>query len=265
MRHLKLILEYDGADFHGWQVQPGQRTVQGVVEGQLRTILGEEMKIVGAGRTDAGVHARGQVAHCHTHSSLALGNLLRGLNSLLPHDVAARRIESVSADFHARYSASYKIYSYTLLMQPEPSPLLRRLSYHARAPLDVQAMRQGARLLLGCHDFSAFWGGGDDGRNPDRTVRRIELLQEPPLLRIFVEADSFLRHMVRNIVGTLLEIGRGRFPADWVGEVLQSRDRTQAGPTARAKGLCLEEVVYPQSFTAPDWGAASVSDTQARH
>lgn len=244
MPRLKLTLEYDGTEFHGWQVQPELRTVQGVVEEKLSILLDEAVKLVGAGRTDAGVHARGQVAHCETCRVLGPEAIRRGINSLLPPDVAVQRVEQVAPDFHARYAALRKTYSYTILRQPSPSPLWRRTALHVRASLNVEAMREAAAALRGRHNFCAFWGGGDDRRTPWRTLTRLEIEEHPPLLRIWMEADSFLRHMVRNVVGTLLEIGRGRYPSDWARQVLESRDRSRAGATAPAHGLCLEEVVY---------------------
>lgn len=264
MPRLKLTLEYDGTDFHGWQVQPELRTVQGVVEEKLSLLLDEPVKIVGAGRTDAGVHARGQVAHCETRSTLTAEPIRRGLNSLLPPDVAVQRVEEVAPDFHARYAALRKTYSYTILRQPSPSPLRRRTALHVRAPLNVEAMREAAAPLLGRHNFCAFWGGGDDGRTPWRTLSQLEIEEQPPLLRIWMEADGFLRHMVRNVVGTLLEIGRGRYPSDWARQVLESRDRSRAGATAPPRGLCLEEVVYALAEEAPEVPSRSMPSNQRR-
>jgi tRNA pseudouridine38-40 synthase len=246
LQTLKLILEYDGTEFHGWQVQPQVRTVQGILEEKLAIILGGPVGVVGAGRTDAGVHARGQVAHCHTESDLEAERVQRGVNGLLPPDVAARSVELVSAEFHARYGAINKTYSYTILTGASRSPLLRRFAYHVRHPVDIEAMRHAAALLEGHHDFSAFWGGGDDGRNPWRTLKRLHLYEDSGVLHVIAEAESFLRHMVRNLVGTLLEVGRGRYPASWVQEVLESRNRCHAGPTIPAHGLCLEEVRYAE-------------------
>lgn len=247
MRRLRLTLEYDGTDFAGWQLQPNARTVQAVLEEALLEITGERRRFVPAGRTDAGVHARGQVAHVDTETVLEPPALERALNAVLPADVAVLEVRPVPERFHARHDAVSKLYAYRILNRPMPSPLAARFTWHLRAPLDVRAMASGAGLVLGTHDFSAFRGapgGPPEDENPRRSLDRLDVTRQGDEVRIEAEGRSFLRHMVRNLVGTLVEIGQGRRPADDMAKVLDSRERANAGPTAPAHGLCLERVLY---------------------
>ncbi len=247
MRRLQLTLEYDGTAFAGWQLQPDARTVQAVLEAALAEITGEQRRFVPAGRTDAGVHARGQVAHVDVETALGPAALERALNAVLPADVAVRGIRAVPESFHARHDAVAKTYAYRILNRPMPSPLVARFTWHLRAPLDLAAMAAGAAMVLGTHDFSAFRGapgGPPEDENPRRSLDRLDVLRAGDEVRIEAEGRSFLRHMVRNLVGTLVEIGQGRRPSDDMAKVLDSRDRANAGPTAPAHGLCLERVLY---------------------
>lgn len=249
-RRLRLLLEYDGTDFEGWQVQPRGRSVQGAVETALAKVTQEERRVTGAGRTDAGVHALGQVAHVDTASRLSPVELRRALNAVLPDDVAVRAVAVVAPDFHARFDAAAKRYAYLILNRAAPSPLLRRRSWHLRARLDLSAMRAGAALLVGTRDFAAFRGapGGPPPHEATRrTLDRLEVLRAGDEVRIVAEAPSFLRYMVRNLVGTLVDLGLGRCDPGDLSALLASADRSRAGPTAPACGLCLERVSYPDS------------------
>lgn len=194
------------------------------------------------------MHARGQVAHFDTATRLAPGDLQRGLNAVLPRDVSVVALEEVAPDFDARRDALAKTYAYRIVNRPEPSPLRARTSLHLRAPLDVAAMAEAARSLLGTHDFSAFRGapgGVPEDENPRRSIERLAVEARADEVAIEAEGRSFLRFMVRNIAGTLIEVGQGRRPAAEIAAVLESRDRARAGPTAAAHGLCLERVTYP--------------------
>jgi tRNA pseudouridine38-40 synthase len=242
----RLVLEYDGTDFEGWQVQPGaRRCVQGVLEAALARLAEGPVAVFGAGRTDAGVHAWGQVASVRAASRLDPPTLRRALNALLPRDLAVRELEAAPAGFHARRDARSKLYVYRLWNAPQRSPLRERFALHVPAPLDLAALRTGAEALVGTRDFASFRAAGGSGRTSVRTLSRIEWLGEPgDELRLEVEGTGFLRHMVRNLVGTLLEVGRGRRPAGTLSALLEARDRRLAGPTAPAHGLTLVRVDY---------------------
>ena len=245
MRNLRLVLEYDGTDFAGWQRQLEQRTVQGTVEQALAAILGAPVVLRGAGRTDSGVHARAQVASFETASAIPCEGLRRGLNGNLPADVAIVAVEEVDAGFDARRAARGKHYAYRVWNAPSRSPLVARVSWHLYRPLDVEAMNLAAAALLGEHDFSAFRAAGCDSKNPVRTLRRAEWIVEPPaMLVLHLEATAFLRNMARVIAGTLVEVGLHARPASDVRRILEGRDRNLAGRTAPAQGLTLEEVTY---------------------
>lgn len=244
MRNVRLLLEYDGSAYSGWQVQPDRPTVQGALQAALQRLTGTPVTVVGAGRTDAGVHALGQVANFKTESPHSCATIHRALNALLPRDIAVREVTEVPPTFDARRSATGKTYRYTLLVRPDPSPRSRVWSVHVPHPLDIAAMTKGAAALVGRHDFSAFRSASCEAAHPVRTVWEARFLEEPPFCHFVISADAFLQHMVRSIVGTLLEVGRGKRTPDALEAILASRDRGRAGPTAPAHGLCLEKVHY---------------------
>ena len=247
MRRLRITVEYDGADFAGWQLQPDVRTVQGVLEVALAQVTGQAVRVIGAGRTDAGVHARGQVAHLDTASRLPDPDLQRALNAVLDADVAILELRRVPDAFNARGDALLKRYVYRILTRRASSPLRRRRVWQLREPLDLDAMALAAGTLEGTHDFSAFRGarGGSPAQeNALRSLDRLSLEKGGDEIRLVAEGRSFLRYMVRNVVGTLVEVGAGRLSAEAVAEILASRDRSRAGPTAPAHGLCLEWIRY---------------------
>lgn len=241
----KLILSYDGTDFHGWQRQKDARTVQGVVEGALEQITGQKISIIGAGRTDAGVHARGQVAHFRANLSFEEKELLRALNAILPWDVRVISLRRVPDYFHARRSAFSKIYEYRILNSHVISPFLFRYVLPWPSPLDFEKMQQAAKLFVREADFSAFTPAPT--RNPVRRIYRSELKKSGSLIIYRIEADGFLRYMVRTIVGTLLEVGRGRLNPEDIEKFFELLP-PQAGPVAPAKGLCLLRVFYEPRF-----------------
>jgi tRNA pseudouridine38-40 synthase len=245
-RNLRLTLEYDGTDFAGWQRQaPPSRTVQEVLETAVEKMTGAATHVGGAGRTDAGVHAAAQVANFRTESAIPSMGFLRGLNALLPHDVSVIALDEVDDSFDARRSARGKHYCYRVWNQEPRSPLRGRTSWHVYKRLDLPAMAAAARHLLGEHDFTAFRASDCDRKNPVRVIRRLDVAEaEPGLVAIHAQATAFLKHMVRTIAGTLIEVGLGsREPAS-LAEILASRDRTRAGRTAPAQGLTLEQVFY---------------------
>jgi tRNA pseudouridine38-40 synthase len=246
MRVLRLVLEYDGSAYCGWQIQATGSTIQGILEEKLALLTGSPVRVVGAGRTDSGVHALAQVASFATESSRPAGEMLRALNALLPRDIAVKSVEEAPPDFDARRSARGKIYRYQIWNARERSAFHDRFAWHIARPLKVGAMCAGATQLLGEHDFSSFRAADCPARHPVRVIRRAEFDEgQKPLLRFEVEATAFLKHMVRNIVGTLVEVGLGKRSPESIGPLLAARDRRQAGVTAPAKGLFLVKVLYP--------------------
>jgi tRNA pseudouridine38-40 synthase len=245
VRHIRLVVEYDGTSLCGWQRQDNGPTVQGALEAALAKLLTHEVTVAGASRTDAGVHARGQVASFRTERAIPVHGIRRGLNSLLPDAIAIREATEVGDDFHPRFSATGKHYRYVILTRPDRSPRWRDRAWHLPDPLAVEAMRAGAAALVGEHDFAAFRAAGCTAKTTTRRIDGIELTHpDPELLTIEVRGNAFLRNMVRIVVGTLVEVGSGRRTESQVAEILASRDRTRAGTTAPAHGLELIEVRY---------------------
>lgn len=244
MRNIKLLLQYDGTDFSGWQYQPGRRTVQGTLEGALRKILKEDVKVIGAGRTDAGVHAMGQVANFKTHCQIPVPNLKRALNSVLPPDIRILEVEEVPTDFHARYSAKAKVYQYRILQRPDPDVFLRRYVWHVPFELRRDFLCASIELLRGEHDFSSFRSTGSSTKTSVRIVYEAEVRFKDGLYTFYFRANGFLRHMVRNIVGTLVEMSLKDKTVEDFHSILKQKDRTQAGPKAPPQGLFLVNVIY---------------------
>lgn len=244
---VRLTVEYDGTEYRGWQRQPAVPTIQGTLESAIFRISGEQASVVGAGRTDAGVHAAAQVAHFRTQASLESGAWTRALNAVLPADVKVIAAETVAEAFHARFDAVGKHYRYRILNRSAPSPLERRTSWHVPLRLNVAAMRRGAAGLIGLHDFLAF-EAADPSHNAARDTRchltRCSIARHGHVVVVEIEANRFLKYMVRNIVGTLVEIGLARRPAADGSHILRSRDRRRAGVTAPAHGLTLVAVRY---------------------
>jgi len=246
MRKILLIVEYDGTDFAGWQLQPNGRSVQEVIEQALAVLLGAAPRVHGAGRTDAGVHARAMAVHFTTTRALPLSAFRDGLNRLLPADVAVCAAHEVPADFHARFAATQKWYRYTIDRRAVRSPLSRRMAWQVRAALDLAAMREAAALLVGEHDFAAFRTSGCAAKTTVRRLDRIDLLEEGTLLHIDMRGSGFLRNMVRMLVGTLVQIGRGQRPVADIERLLANQAGVCSGPTAPAHGLCLMAISYPE-------------------
>ena len=255
LRRIKVTVQYNGSAYHGWQFQPSGMTIQGILQDCVYQVTGERVQVVGAGRTDAGVHAMEQVAVFDVRSSMNISVIKRALNALLPTDVRVMNIEEVTADFHPRHSARGKRYVYLIANMRDVPVFVRGYVWRVREPLDLEAMRAASAHLLGRHDFSSFRAAGCASKHPLRTIReiRIERLYEAPFLckglkgefvRITVEADAFLRHMVRAIVGTLVEVGKGNLRPETVGDILERKERRFAGPTAPPQGLFLDRIFY---------------------
>ncbi|MGC8492335.1 MAG: tRNA pseudouridine(38-40) synthase TruA [Syntrophobacteraceae bacterium] len=247
-RTFKLVVEYDGRGYHGWQRQAGSLSIQEVLESRLGVMLGERVAICASGRTDSGVHAKGQVVSFRARTNLTADQMLKGLNSLLPNDIAIVASEEVDRSFHARFSAVSKVYEYHILNRPAPSALLRNYVWHVRMPLALEPMKECLKTICGRVDFSAFMASGSPVSSTSRTMLRAELEQRgADRLKFTYEADGFLRHMVRNLTGTIVEVGKGkRTPGDFE-RILRSGDRRQAGITAPGHGLYLISVHYGQN------------------
>jgi tRNA pseudouridine38-40 synthase len=247
MRNIKLVLEYNGSMFFGFQKQPGRPTIQEVLEKALSGFFDRRMKISAAsGRTDTGVHAECQVVNFKTASAHGLKQIQKGLNALLPPSVAVKEIEEVPPDFHARYSVRSKAYEYRIWNHSCRSPLVAGRAFHVPYPLDVAKMRQAAKAFIGKHDFHSFTSVATMKKNSTcvRTIKRFQIKRQGPLILMQVEADGFLYHMIRNMAGTLLEVGRGKRKPGDIFALLKARDRRLAGMTAPAEGLTLIRVTY---------------------
>ncbi len=247
-----MVLEYDGSGYHGWQRQAGVLTLQEVIESRLEVMLGRPVRVRGSGRTDAGVHARGQVVSFYARTRLHPDQILRGLNSLLPADIVILEVVEVADTFHARFSALSKVYEYHILNRGVGSALERNRAWHIRRPLDVASMEEALGGILGRHDFRAFMAAGSSVRSTERCLFEAGLSRPEPGRLVFrFVADGFLRHMVRNLVGTLVEVGRGKLPPKGLREILDGRDRQRAGMTAPAHGLYLVMVNYGADSERP--------------
>lgn len=245
MPRVKLVLEYDGTNYVGWQIQPNGPSVQGRVQKALAELFGESVPVMAAGRTDSGVHARGQVVAFDAPRVLPMKAYWMGLNGLLPDDIAVVKAEEVRPDFDPRRWSEGKRYRYLVSNRRTRAPLRRFTHWEVFQPLSIDAMQTASRSLLGKHDFTSFRGAECQAATAVRELRKVEVSGTVGDEIAFVfEGTAFLRHMVRNLVGTLMEVGRQRQQAPWVAEVLAARDRTRAGPTAPPQGLSLEEVFY---------------------
>ena len=239
-----LIIEYEGTAYHGWQMQINAITIQEVLEKALSKILNIKTTVLSSGRTDAGVHSEGMPAHFVTESKMAKGELQLALNSVLPHDISIKDVREVPMTFNARGSVKYKLYRYVVLNRDYPSALNFRRSWFIPHDLDVVAMQRGAEYLLGEHDFTSFRAGNCNAKSPIRTMDRVEIIKRNDFLNFEFEGKGFLKHMVRNFVGTLVYVGKNKISADQVKIILEARDRKVAGPTAPSHGLCLIKVEY---------------------
>jgi tRNA pseudouridine38-40 synthase len=246
MRNLKLILQYEGTQYQGWQSQGGKRgpTIQDILADKIEKITGARVKVIGAGRTDAGVHAKGQVANFRTEHSIDCSSLLRALNSIPPHDIIISSVEDVPEDFHAQFCALEKHYQYRILNRPIPDPFANRFSWHIRYKLDMNKMINAAHFFIGEKDFASFCGAKCGAKTTRRHLKELKISRNKSIITLDFLGNGFLRHMVRNIVGTLVEVGRGKIVPEDIEKIFAACDRRQAGPTAPAHGLFLMKVTY---------------------
>lgn len=244
MKNIKIVIEYDGTRYCGWQRQKNGVSIQETIEGAIEKATGEKIEIIGSSRTDAGVHAKGQVANFLTSSSIPSEKICHAINSFLPGDIVILSSEEVPLDFHSRYNSKGKRYSYTILNRRMPSALLKNYSAHIPYELNFEDMIRASRYFLGEHDFSAFKSTGSSVKGSIRTIRRLDLVKDEDIIKMYIEANGFLYNMVRIIAGTLIEVGKGRINPDDIPAIIESKERKKAGPTAPAQGLCLEKVYY---------------------
>jgi len=247
-RRLAMGVEYDGTHYNGWQYQLHAPSIQECLNVAISAVANETVSCLGSGRTDTGVHACGQVAHFDTRAERSPRAWLLGINSNLPDDINISWIKETDSEFHARYSAVKRTYRYSIINRPVRSALARHRAWWVRRPLDEQAMTAGARHLIGRHDFSSFRASGCQSHTPVRNLMRIDITRRHDWIFINCQANAFLHHMVRNILGSLLQIGCGDRPAEWMQELLAARDRKLAGITAPAAGLVLMRIEYPPRF-----------------
>jgi tRNA pseudouridine38-40 synthase len=260
MRNIKLIIEYDGTNYSGWQIQPKCETIQGIIESRMSKITKSEVSIIGSGRTDAGVHALNQVANFETESSMTPDEFKKALNSLLPRDIVVKHAESVDINFHSRFDAISRTYEYAILNSKTPLAFFRKYTYMLSKPIDVELMNEACISLIGMHDFKSFALTGDPVNSYVRNVMSAEcnlldkmsdadwwlpnIIKEQNIILLRIKANAFLRGMVRTIAGTLLEVGIGKMPPERVKDILEMKNRSCAGRSLPPNGLCLVNVSY---------------------
>ncbi|MHC5059945.1 MAG: tRNA pseudouridine(38-40) synthase TruA [Planctomycetota bacterium] len=244
MRNIKLVIHYDGSSYHGWQLQPGQATIQGEITRAISRLMGREVLVNGASRTDAGVNALGQVANIRVDTPIPTKNIAKALTEMLPDDIAVAEAVDVPDEFDAISSTKSKLYRYTIYTGPTPPVLQIRQCWHIPRKLDVDAMHEAAGLLVGKKDFKSFASAADTRQSSVRTITNCLVKTDGERTYIDVEADGFLYNMVRNIAGALVEVGRGRWKPEKMTEIIEAKNRTAAGPIAPAAGLCLMRIDY---------------------
>lgn len=244
MRNIKLIIEYDGTNYAGWQKQNNAITIQEKVEEAIESITGSLVEVTGSSRTDAGVHAKGFVCNFFTETNIPGENFKRALNRFLPQDIVVLSSEEVPVAFHARYNSIAKRYVYTIVNGPQRPAIGRNYVHYFYRKLDIEKMREAAKYFIGTHDFSAFKNKGSSVKTSVRTIKELKIVENENVIIFSIVGDGFLYNMVRIIVGTLLEVGVGRFKPEYIPEIICSKDRARAGKSAPASGLCLEEVFY---------------------
>ncbi len=245
LKNYKITIEYDGSAYHGWQRQSDLPTIQDEIEKALMTMTGKKLSLIGSGRTDAGVHAFGQVANFHCDTSLSPEVFQKGLNSLIPNDIVITDCRQVHEKFHARYDVISKIYYYRILNRVIPAAIFRQYAWHVPKKLNLEDMRNALGYIIGTHDFKAFEGAGSPRANTTRCVVNADLVEKKDGHLVFkIEGDGFLRFMVRNIIGTLLDVGLGKMTTNDFKKIFESKDRNLAGATAPAYGLFLKQVKY---------------------
>lgn len=244
MRNIKLVIEYDGTNYHGWQKQPKLKSIQGTIEEAIRHITGEKVSLTGSGRTDAGVHALAQVASFKTESEIKCRVLKRGLNAVLPSDISIKEVSDAENSFNARFSAKGKVYIYRILNRDFPSPFEKNYSWFVPNRLNMAKVRRAAGKFTGKHHFGAFRSAECSSKKPEKEIKSLKVRKNGDIITFEIEADGFLQHMVRIITGTLVDVGKGKIPAENIDKILSSLDRRRAGVSAPSSGLYLKEVFY---------------------
>jgi tRNA pseudouridine38-40 synthase len=244
MRNVRLLIEYEGTNYSGWQIQSTLPTIQGTIQEAIEELTGKRVKLFGASRTDAGVHARGQVANFHIDSIIAPESFAGGLNLKLPLDIVIKESCEVKSDFHSSLHAKEKLYRYSLERRRYRSVLSRKFAWHFFQPLDIELMREGVLRFIGKKDFSSFMADGSRVKTTEKEIFSIELREEGDFLELYVRGNSFLRHMVRIMVGTLVTLGKGKLTLEDIDRIFEARVRAEAAQTAPPQGLCLVEVRY---------------------
>ena len=244
MRNIKLTIEYDGTSYGGWQKQKNNRTIQQCIEEAIKLLTGEEVELIGSSRTDAGVHAKGMVANFITNSQIPADKFREAINTKLPDDIGIIKSEEVDRNFHSRYDSKGKTYFYTLVNRYEKVCIGRNYVYQVRDELNYNLMKEAAKYFLGKHDFKAFKTNGSSVKTSVRTINGLELELKGDVIKIFVSADGFLYNMVRIIVGTLIEVGKGKIKPEDIESIIRNGDRSKAGPCVPPNGLVLEKVFY---------------------
>ncbi|SHE47256.1 tRNA pseudouridine(38-40) synthase TruA [Clostridium fallax] len=244
MKNIKLLIEYDGKNYHGWQRQKNQITIQEKIEEAIYKVTGEEIDLLGSSRTDSGVHAKGFVANFHTNSSIPPEKFREAINSKLPGDIVILNSEEVNKDFHARYSSKGKTYCYTLLNRDVPSALNRHYVHHIKVKLDINKMKEACKYFIGKHDFTAFKTNGSSVKTSIRTITDLHIEIIDDYIKIYITADGFLYNMVRIIVGTLINVGTNKIEPKEIENIINAKDRQKAGKCVSAEGLSLEKVFY---------------------
>ncbi|MGL4772818.1 MAG: tRNA pseudouridine(38-40) synthase TruA [Clostridium sp.] len=244
MRNIKLIIEYDGSEYCGWQKQKNARTIQECIEKAIEKITKEEVQLIGSSRTDTGVHAKGMVANFTTNSRIPSDRFREAINTKLPDDIAIIKSEEVDLNFHSRYSSKGKTYSYLIVNREEKVAIGRKYGLHVRENLDIDKMKQGCKHFIGMHDFSAFKSSGSSVKTSVRTISQLDIEKIDDRMIVTITADGFLYNMVRIIVGTLIEIGKGKIEPQNIVDIIESKDRKNSGPCIGPNGLTLEKVYY---------------------
>ncbi len=244
MKNIKLILEYDGTNYMGWQKQPKGETIQGTVENAISKITGEKVEVIGCSRTDSKVHAKGYVCNFKTSSNIPVEKFREALNHVLPEDISVIKSSQVHDDFHARYDSKGKMYCYTILNAEVRMPICRNFSYHYKKSLDIGKMKDAAKFFIGTHDFEAFRNIGSSVKTTTRTISKVDIVKNEHYIKVYIAADGFLYNMARIMIGTLIDAGNGKIKAEDIPKIILSRDRKKAGKTCSPQGLCLIEVYY---------------------
>jgi tRNA pseudouridine38-40 synthase len=244
VRNIKLIIEYDGTNYAGWQRQNDVITIQEKIERAIEALTGEKIEIIGSSRTDAGVHAKGYTGNFYTNSKIAIEKFTGAINSKLPEDIVILHSFEVTCEFHSRYNSTGKLYSYSILNRRESVAVGRNYIYHHKRALDIEAMKVAAEYFIGTHDFSAFKNLGSSVKTSVRTITQLDIIKNEDLIKVYIAADGFLYNMVRIIVGTLVRVGEGKIKPSEIKSIIESKERARAGKSVPPSGLCLEEVFY---------------------